>query len=192
MRRRRRAGTTSSRFSRSPGTCTTRRSMARMPSRSATSRCIEALTGRLRTGPALTSVYPFVTDLKGRAGAPVTAINSLVTSQNIHVTDEWGTNETNGGSVPQVLPLYTQLALNGGVSQPVMRRWKFSWDLQQDRQPVVPAILDYSRACGHGPGAIHVDWVDSAICPGARSGYRAVQQRLPRHRRIHGESATSR
>ena len=34
----------------------------------------EAFTGRLRTGPALTSLYPFVTDLKGRAGAPVTAM----------------------------------------------------------------------------------------------------------------------
>jgi hypothetical protein len=74
----------------------------------------EALTGRLRAGPALTSVYPFVTDLKGRAGAPVTAIDALVTSQNIHVADEWGTNETNSGTVPQVLPLYTQLALNVG------------------------------------------------------------------------------
>jgi hypothetical protein len=75
----------------------------------------EALTGRLRTGPALTSVYPFVTDLKGRAGAPVTAIDTLVTSQNIHVVDEWGTNETNDGAVPRVLPLYAQLALNGGA-----------------------------------------------------------------------------
>jgi hypothetical protein len=74
----------------------------------------EALTGRLRSGPALTSVYPFVTDLKGRAGAPVTAIDALVTAQNIHVADEWGINETNSGTVPQVLPLYTQLALNGG------------------------------------------------------------------------------
>ena len=145
----------------------------------------EALTGRLRTGPALTSVYPFVTDLKGQAGAPVTAIDALVTSQSIHVTDEWGTNETNDGSVPQALPLYAQLTLNGGVKS--VCGTTVSRDIQQDRQPVVPAILDCSRACGHGPGAVHVDWVDSAICPGARSGYRAVQQRLPRHRRIHDE-----
>jgi len=78
----------------------------------------EAFTGGLRTGPALTSVYPFVTDLKGRAGAPVTAIDTLVTSQNILVVDEWGTNETNDGSVPGGLPLYAQLTLNGGA-QPV-------------------------------------------------------------------------
>jgi hypothetical protein len=75
----------------------------------------EALTGRLRTGPALTSVYPFVTDLKGQAAAPVAAIDTLVTSQNIRVVDEWGTNETNDGAVPRVLPLYAQLALNGGA-----------------------------------------------------------------------------
>ncbi len=74
----------------------------------------EALTGRLRSGPALTSVYPFITDLKGRAGASVTAIDTLVTTQNIRVADEWGINETNNGTVPQVLPLYTQLALNDG------------------------------------------------------------------------------
>jgi hypothetical protein len=78
----------------------------------------QALTGPLRTGPALTSVYPFITDLKGQAGAPVTAINTLVTSQGIHVTDAWGTGETNDGSLPRVLPLYAQLTLNGGA-QPV-------------------------------------------------------------------------
>jgi hypothetical protein len=78
----------------------------------------EALTGGLRTGPALTSVYPFVTDLKGRAGAPITAIDALVGSQSMHVVDEWGTNEVNDGLVPRVLPLYAQLTLNGGA-QPV-------------------------------------------------------------------------
>lgn len=75
----------------------------------------ESLTGLLRSGPALTSVYPFVTDLKGQTGAPVTAIDTLVTSQGIHVTDEWGTNESNDGSLPQVLPLYAQVSLNGGA-----------------------------------------------------------------------------
>ena len=75
----------------------------------------EVLAGPLRTGPALTSIYPFVTDLKGRTGAPVAAIDTLVTAQGIHVIDEWGTNETNDGSVPRVLPFYAQLTLNGGV-----------------------------------------------------------------------------
>ena len=75
----------------------------------------EALTGQLRSGPALTSIYPFVTDLKGRAGAPVAAIDALITSQSIRVTDEWGTNETNNGLVPRTLPIYGQVTLNGGL-----------------------------------------------------------------------------
>ncbi len=75
----------------------------------------EALTGPLRAGPALTSVFPFVDSLKGRAGAPVAAINTLVTSQSIHVADAWGSTETNDGAVSQTLPLYTQLTLNGGA-----------------------------------------------------------------------------
>ena len=34
------------------------------------------------------------------------------------MVDEWGTNETNDGSVPRGLPLYAPLTLNGGA-QPV-------------------------------------------------------------------------
>jgi hypothetical protein len=75
----------------------------------------EALTGPLRSGPALTSVYPFVAYLKGRAGAPVSGINALAAAQSIQATDEWGTGETNSGSVVQALPIYTQLTLNGGA-----------------------------------------------------------------------------
>lgn len=74
----------------------------------------EALTGTLRDGAALSSVFPFVDYLKGRAGAPVSAINTLVTAQSIHVADAWASTETNDGLVPQALPIYTQLALNGG------------------------------------------------------------------------------
>jgi len=82
----------------------------------------EALTGQLRTGPALTSVYPFVTDLKGRAGAPVSGITGLVAAQDIVVNDAFATGEDNNGAippddpgVPQALPIYTPLTLNGGV-----------------------------------------------------------------------------
>ena len=41
-------------------------------------------------------------------------INALVAAQRIRVTDEWASTETNDGSVPQALPIYTQLTLNGG------------------------------------------------------------------------------
>lgn len=74
----------------------------------------EAFTGPLKDGPALTSVYPFLASLKGRAGAPVAAINTLAGSQSINATDIYGTGETNSGSVSQALPIYTTLTLNGG------------------------------------------------------------------------------
>jgi PKD repeat protein len=54
-------------------------------------------------------------DLTSKVGAPTAAINALVASQNIHVDDPWGSTETNNGLVPQALPLYTPLALNGGL-----------------------------------------------------------------------------
>lgn len=75
----------------------------------------DALVGPLRAGAALTSVFQFVDALKATAGAPDSAINTLVNSQGIHVADQWGSTETNDGSVPQVLPIYTQLTLNGAV-----------------------------------------------------------------------------
>ena len=75
----------------------------------------DALNGPLRASPALTSIYPFMNFLTGQAGAPVSAINTLVNSQNIRVANDWGTTETNNGSVSQALPLYTQLTLNGGT-----------------------------------------------------------------------------
>ncbi len=75
----------------------------------------QALTGPVRAGPALTSVFTFVDALKDQAGAPDSAINTLVDAQGIHVADEWGSTETNNGSVPQALPIYTQLAVNGAA-----------------------------------------------------------------------------
>ncbi len=75
----------------------------------------DTFAGPLRAGAALTSVFPFVDALKDTAGAPDSAISTLVNSQGIHVADEWGSTETNDGSVPQALPIYTQLALNGAA-----------------------------------------------------------------------------
>jgi hypothetical protein len=73
----------------------------------------EAFRGPLRTGPALTSVFPFIDYIKNRPGAPVGTINALLNEQGIHVADPWGSTETNDGSVPHALPIYTQLTLNG-------------------------------------------------------------------------------
>ncbi len=72
----------------------------------------DALTGTLRTTPALTSIYPFLTYIRNRPGAPTAAITALASGQNINVTDAFATGETNNGSVPQALPLYTPITLN--------------------------------------------------------------------------------
>jgi hypothetical protein len=77
----------------------------------------QVLTSDLRTTPALVSVYPFVSALKARAGAPVAAINALVQGQSIFGTDAFGAGETNSGSVPDALPIYTALTAGGGAQR---------------------------------------------------------------------------
>ena len=72
----------------------------------------EVFAGALRTTPAMTSVYPFLTALKARGDVPSAPVNSLATAQDIRANDAWATGETNSGSVPQALPIYTDITLN--------------------------------------------------------------------------------
>lgn len=72
----------------------------------------DVFTGTLRTTPALTSVYPFLTALKVRSDVPSAPVNSLAAAQGILANDAWATGETNDGSVSQALPIYTSVALN--------------------------------------------------------------------------------
>jgi PKD repeat protein len=72
----------------------------------------EVLAGAVRTTPALTSVYPFLTALKARGDVSSASVNSLATAQDIRANDAWGTGETNSGSVSQALPVYTDVTLN--------------------------------------------------------------------------------
>jgi PKD repeat protein len=73
----------------------------------------------LRTGQALTSIFPFVTALKAQPGAPVAAIDSLVAAQSIRAIDmdAFGTTETNSGGIAESLPIYTNVTLNGSAAQ---------------------------------------------------------------------------
>jgi hypothetical protein len=75
----------------------------------------EVLTTDFRTTPALVSVYPFLSGLKSRSGAPVDAINTLAQSQLILAADAFGTGETNGGGVAEALPIYTDLTVDSGA-----------------------------------------------------------------------------
>lgn len=73
------------------------------------------MTSELRTGSALTSIYPFISGLKTRSSSTVAAnITSLTQSRLIFGTDAFGAGETNNGTVPTALPIYTNVALNGG------------------------------------------------------------------------------
>jgi hypothetical protein len=78
------------------------------------------MVGALRDGTPLTSIFPFVTALKQLPGAPVAAINARVQAEDIVATtmDAYATTETNSGMVaPEdptlVLPMYSNVALNG-------------------------------------------------------------------------------
>jgi hypothetical protein len=72
----------------------------------------------LRTGQALTSIFPLVTGLKAEAGAPVAGIDALVAAQAIRAIDidAFGSTETNDGGIDESLPIYTEVALNGGIA----------------------------------------------------------------------------
>ena len=72
----------------------------------------------LRTGQALTSIFPLVTALKAQAGAPVSGIDALVAAQAIRATDidAFGSTETNDVGVDEALPLYTDVVLNGPIA----------------------------------------------------------------------------
>ncbi len=73
----------------------------------------------LRTGHALTSIFPLVVGLKAQAGAPVGGIDALVAARGIRATDidAFGSTETNSGGVQDALPLYTDIAVNGAAVQ---------------------------------------------------------------------------
>ena len=76
----------------------------------------EVFRNELRTGQALTSIFPLATALKAQAGAPVAALDALVAAQSIRASDidAFGTTETNSGGVAEALPLYRDITLNGG------------------------------------------------------------------------------
>ncbi|MFO1426707.1 MAG: hypothetical protein U1F11_06980 [Steroidobacteraceae bacterium] len=61
-----------------------------------------AMTGPVRTSTAFSSVYPLIRALRDTAG-----VATLVAAQNINVaSDDFASNETNGGNVSGVLPIY--------------------------------------------------------------------------------------
>ncbi|HUP91257.1 MAG TPA: PKD domain-containing protein, partial [Solimonas sp.] len=78
----------------------------------------DVLLGSMRTGDALTSIFPFVTELKANNAPAAGAINTLVAGQDIvsSTINPFGSTETNSaGAGTDVLPVYTDLTLNAAA-----------------------------------------------------------------------------
>ncbi|MCJ7453228.1 MAG: hypothetical protein MUO39_12245 [Steroidobacteraceae bacterium] len=69
----------------------------------------------LRTGVPLSSIFAFAAALKQRAGVDDALVNALVGGQDIvaGTINPYATTETNNGGLPDALPVYEQLTLNG-------------------------------------------------------------------------------
>jgi hypothetical protein len=69
----------------------------------------------LRTGAALSSVFSFAAALKQQAGVDDALVNALVAREQIQAVaiTPYADGETNDGGLPDALPVYAQLALNG-------------------------------------------------------------------------------
>ncbi len=64
---------------------------------------------------AFTSIFSFANQLKIVSSANSAAIDSLLSSQDIAVTDDFGTGETNDGGDTRNLPVYQTLVVGGNV-----------------------------------------------------------------------------
>ena len=75
---------------------------------------LDVMRNEVRVTPALTSIFPFVTALKQRAGVDAAAVDALVQAQDIVALgiDTFAGTETNDGGIGDALPVYTDIALN--------------------------------------------------------------------------------
>ena len=81
---------------------------------------LSVMRGAQRTGPAFTSIFSFVSALKTANPASASAISTLVNAQGIvgSTIDAYGSTESfNAGNMLDVLPIYTDVSLNGGTRQ---------------------------------------------------------------------------
>ncbi len=76
---------------------------------------LDVLISELRDGQPLGSLFPFIVAVKERPGVPPEAVERLVARQGVVAAnmDAFATNETNDGANGDVLPVYTDIFLNG-------------------------------------------------------------------------------
>lgn len=75
----------------------------------------EVLVGGEKDTMAFTSIFSFANQLKLSEPSSASAIDSLLTSQSITVTDDFGTGETNSGGDARNLPVYNSLTDSGSL-----------------------------------------------------------------------------
>jgi len=73
------------------------------------------LVGAERTTLAFTSIFSFANQLKIESSSNASAIDALLASQDITVTDDFGTGETNNGGDARNLPIYKSLPVGGSI-----------------------------------------------------------------------------
>lgn len=74
------------------------------------------MTGRIRTTPAFTSVFPLLEGLRAARPADAAAINALAGAQLVSTTsDDFGNAETNNGLDVRNLPIYRAIAASQTV-----------------------------------------------------------------------------
>jgi hypothetical protein len=74
----------------------------------------QVMTGPIRTTPALTSIFPFYRALKLAHPGDEALLDQLAGAQSIGpVAGAFGDGETNDGGGPDVLPVYTPVAVDG-------------------------------------------------------------------------------
>lgn len=75
----------------------------------------EVLVGGEKDTIAFTSIFSFANQLKLSEPSSASAIDSLLSSQSITVTDDFGTGETNNGGDSRNLPVYNSLTDSGSL-----------------------------------------------------------------------------
>ena len=76
-----------------------------------------AMTTRMRSTSALTTIYPFLSALRAGNSAQAGAIDALAAAQQLaSVTDDFGANETNNGGDARNLPIFRSVAAGETVA----------------------------------------------------------------------------
>jgi hypothetical protein len=65
---------------------------------------------------ALTSIFTFSDALRAGTPAATAGLDTLLTGENIHGTDDFGAGESNDGGDPAILPIYKTIQLNQQVT----------------------------------------------------------------------------